>query len=199
MLTALSNSTKRAVQTERYKESKDPPLEDGKFVSAHLACSEIGILTCSDLEVSKPQKNSRNAAATTAGNNLRAGHGRRSRSPDYDRGSRGTGGRPSIDRGVIHGSVGSDVRRRDDYRPMRSPSPRGFRGRDEYRGRERSPDRYYGSRRSRSRSPFGRNGRYRSRSPRGRDMDDEANLSMPRRHPRDVPEVQMILVDEVDR
>ncbi|CAL8577876.1 nuclear polyadenylated RNA-binding protein 3 [Xanthoria parietina] len=151
------------------------------------------------LEVSKPQKNSRNAAATTAGNNLRAGHGRRSRSPDYDRGSRGTGGRPSIDRGVIHGSVGSDVRRRDDYRPMRSPSPRGFRGRDEYRGRERSPDRYYGSRRSRSRSPFGRNGRYRSRSPRGRDMDDEANLSMPRRHPRDVPEVQMILVDEVDR
>ncbi|KAL8844323.1 MAG: hypothetical protein Q9176_001233 [Flavoplaca citrina] len=151
------------------------------------------------LEVSKPQKNSRNAAATATGNNLRANHGRRSRSPDYDRGSRGTGGRPSIDRGVIHGSIGNDVRRRDDYRPMRSPSPRGFRGRDEYRGRDRSPDRYYGSRRSRSRSPFGRNGRYRSRSPRGRDMDDEANLAIPRRNPRDVPEVQVILVDEVDR
>ncbi|KAL8998468.1 MAG: hypothetical protein Q9169_002505 [Polycauliona sp. 2 TL-2023] len=151
------------------------------------------------LEVSKPQKNSRNAAATAAGNNLRAGHGRRSRSPHYERGSRATVGRPNIDRGVIHGNVGNDVRRRDDYRPMRSPSPRGFRGRDEYRGRDRSPDRYYGTRRSRSRSPFGRNGRYRSRSPRGRDMDDEANLAMPRRNPRDVPEVQMILVDEVDR
>ncbi|KAL8650088.1 MAG: hypothetical protein Q9226_005294 [Calogaya cf. arnoldii] len=151
------------------------------------------------LEVSKPQKNSRNAAATAAGNSLRAGHGRRSRSPDYDRGSRGTGGRPNIDRGVIHSSVGNDVRRRDDYRPMRSPSPRGFRGRDEYRGRDRSPDRYYGSRRSRSRSPFGRNGRYRSRSPRGRDMDDEANLDIPRRDPRDVPEVQIIVIDEVDR
>ncbi|KAL8735639.1 MAG: hypothetical protein Q9166_000808 [cf. Caloplaca sp. 2 TL-2023] len=148
------------------------------------------------LEISKPQKNSRNAAATAAGNNLRAGHGRRSRSPDYDRGSRGTGGRTSIDRGVPYGS---DVRRRDDYRPMRSPSPRGFRGRDEYRGRDRSPDRYYGGRRSRSRSPYGRNDRYRSRSPRSRDMDDEANLPMPRRDPRSVPEVQMILVDEVDR
>lgn len=199
MLMALFNSTKRVVQTARYKESKDPPFEEEKFVSAHLAFSDARTLTCSDLEVSKPQKNSRNAAATAAGNSLRAGHGRRSRSPDYDRGSRGIGGRPSIDRGVIHGSVGNDVRRRDDYRPMRSPSPRGFRGRDEYRGRDRSPDRYYGSRRSRSKSPFGRNGRYRSRSPRGRDMDDEANLSMPRRNPRDVPDVQMILVDEVDR
>ncbi|KAL8856934.1 MAG: hypothetical protein Q9178_006523 [Gyalolechia marmorata] len=152
-----------------------------------------------DLEISKPQKNSRNAAATAAGNNLRAGHGRRSRSPDYDRGSRGTGGRPSIDRGVIHGSIGNDVRRRDDYRPLRSPSPRGFRGRDDYRGRDRSPDRYYGGRRSRSRSPYGRNGRYRSRSPRSRDMDDEANLPIERRDPRSVPEVQLILVDQVDR
>ncbi|KAI4260870.1 MAG: hypothetical protein LQ352_000025 [Teloschistes flavicans] len=151
------------------------------------------------LEISKPQKNSRNAAATAAGNNLRAGHGRRSRSPDYERGSRTSGGRPSIDRGVPYGHFSGDVRRRDDYRPMRSPSPRAFRGRDEYRGRGRSPDRYFGGRRSRSRSPYGRNGRYRSRSPRGRDMDDEANLPMPRRDPRNVPEVQMILMEEVDR
>ncbi|KAL8738903.1 MAG: hypothetical protein Q9181_000355 [Wetmoreana brouardii] len=151
------------------------------------------------LEISKPQKNSRNAAATTAGNNLRAGHGRRSRSPDYERGSRTSGGRSSIDRGVPYSNYSGDMRRRDDYRPMRSPSPRGFRGRDEYRGRDRSPDRYYVGRRTRSRSPYGRNDRYRSRSPRGRDMDDEANLPMPRRDPRNVPEVQMILVDEVDR
>ncbi|KAL8721339.1 MAG: hypothetical protein Q9225_001951 [Loekoesia sp. 1 TL-2023] len=151
------------------------------------------------LEISKPQKNSRNAAATSASTNLRSGHGRRSRSPDYERGSRGSGGRSSIDRGVPYGGFSGELRRRDDYRPVRSPSPRGFRGRDEYRGRDRSPDRYYGGRRSRSRSPYGRGDRYRSRSPRGRDMDDEANLPMPRRDPRNVPEVQMILVDEVDR
>lgn len=30
-------------------------------------------------------------------------------------------------------------------------------------------------------------------------MDDEANLPMPRRDPRNVPEVQMILMEEVDR
>ncbi|KAL8944804.1 MAG: hypothetical protein Q9216_000226 [Gyalolechia sp. 2 TL-2023] len=150
------------------------------------------------LEISKPQKNSRNAVTSSTGNNSRSGHGRRSRSPDYERGSRGAG-RSSIDRGVPYGGFSSDMRRRDDYRPLRSPSPRGFRGRDEYRGRDRTPDRYYNGRRSRSRSPYGRGERYRSRSPRGRDMDDEANLPMPRRDPRHVPEVQMILVDEVDR
>lgn len=87
---------------------------------------------------------------------------------------------------------------RDDYRPgMRSPSPRGFRGRDEYRGGgRRSPDRYY---RGRSRSPLDRNGQYRERSPRGFDPDDEANLPILRRNPRDVPDVQIIIVDEVDR
>lgn len=30
-------------------------------------------------------------------------------------------------------------------------------------------------------------------------MNNEASLPMPRRDPRNVPEVQMILVDEVDR
>ncbi|KAI4186694.1 MAG: hypothetical protein L6R41_003310, partial [Letrouitia leprolyta] len=151
------------------------------------------------LEISKPQKNSRNATASNTGNNSRSGHGRRSRSPDYQRGSRGAGGRSSIDRGVPYGGFASEMRRRDDYRPLRSPSPRGFRGRDEYRGRDRSSDRYYNGRRSRSRSPYQSRDRYRSRSPHGRDMDDEANLPMPRREPRHVPEVQMILVDEVDR
>ena len=110
-----------------------------------------------------------------------------------------SGGRVSIDRGVRFNSFPGEIRRRDDYRPVRSPSPRGFRGRDEFRGRDRSPDWYYGGRRSRSRSPYGRNGRYRSRSPRSRDVDDEANLPLPRREPRNVPEVQLILIDEVDR
>ena len=79
---------------------------------------------------------------------------------------------------------------------MRSPSPRGFRGRDDFKGGRRSPDRYY---RGRSRSPFDRNGQYRDRSPRGQDPDDEANLPILRRNPRDVPDVQVVLVDEVDR
>ena len=158
-----------------------------------------------DLEISKPQKNTRNAAATAAGDSLRAGYGRRSRSPEYGRGisQRGSvqrGGGFGVDRGVPQGGYRDEPRRRDDYRPGRSPSPRGFRGRDEYRGgRERSLDRYYGGRRSRSRSPYNRNGRYRSRSPRSRDPDDEADLPIPRRDSRDVPDVQMILVDEVDR
>ena len=83
---------------------------------------------------------------------------------------------------------------------MRSPSPRGFRGRDDFFGpRGRSPDRYYGGRRSRSRSPYSRHGRYRSRSPQGQDPDDEASLPIPRRSIRDVPDVQIVLVDQVDR
>lgn len=158
------------------------------------------------LEISKPQKNARNATATTAGDSLRAGYSRRSRSPDHSRGplQRGSGQRgvgDRIDRGVPSSSFRDEPRRsRDDYRPVRSPSPRGFRGRDEYRGgRDRSPDRYYGGRRSRSRSPYNRNGRFRSRSPRNRDPDDESDLPIPRRETRDVPDVQMILVDEVDR
>lgn len=129
---------------------------------------------------------------------MRAGY-TRSRSPEHGRGppQRGNAQRPSIDRGVPSGSM---PRRRDDYRPVRSPSPREFRGREEYRGgRERTPDRYYGGRRSRSRSPFGRNGRYRSRSPRNRELDDEASLPIPFRDPRDVPDVQLILLEDVDR
>lgn len=156
-----------------------------------------------DLEISKPQKNSRNAAATAAGDSLRAGYNnRRSRSPDYGRGpaQRGSNQRGGVDRGVTNNNFRDEPpRRRDDYRPGRSPSPRGYRGRDEYRGWDRSPDRYFGNRRSRSRSPYNRNGRYRSRSPRPRDVDDEADLPLLRRDPRDVPDVQIILVDEVDR
>lgn len=172
----------------------------GRKIRAYLLISSrTAWLTSLDLEISKPQKNTRNAANASTSNNQRSSHGRRSRSPEYDRGSRASGGRTSIDRGVPYGGFPSELRRRDDYRPVRSPSPRGFRGRDEHRGRNRSPDRYYPGRRSRSRSPYGRGERYRSRSPRGPDMDDEANLPMPRRDPRNVPEVQMILVDEVDR
>ena len=153
-----------------------------------------------DLEISKPQKNTRNAVATAAGNNLRAGYSRRSRSPDYVRmmPARGLGleSVSSRDRGSTYDPA-FERRERDDYRPMRSPSLRGYRGRDDYRGgRDRSPDRYF---RDRTRSPYDRGGRYRSRSPRARGLDNEADLPIPRRNLADVPDVQLILVDEVDR
>ena len=154
-----------------------------------------------DLEISKPQKNTRNAAASAAGDSLRAGNRRRSRSPDYGRGSQRQGNqRNGADRYNPNGNSRGDTRRRDDYRPVRSPSPRILRGRDDYYGpRGRSPDRFYGGRRSRSRSPYARYGRYRSRSPQGPDPDDEASLPFPRRSFRDVPDVQIVLIDQVDR
>ncbi|KAI9707125.1 MAG: hypothetical protein M1836_000085 [Candelina mexicana] len=171
------------------------------------------------LEISKPQKNSR---SNTDGAGTRALLNRRSRSPDYTRGGPAGAGAPLRgdryvgDRDRAYDSRGAastrdrdfrdaPIRAREEYRPARSPSPRGFRGRDEYRGgrdRDRSWDRYDGRRRSRSRSPYSRGGggsRYRSRSPRGRDVEEEADLPLPRRDSRDVPEVQFIIMDEIDR
>jgi hypothetical protein len=137
---------------------------------------------------------------------------RRSRSPDHVRGSvhspregsTRVQNRFPVDRGYA-------ARDRDPYgdryRP-RSPSPRGtFRGRDSaYRGgraRSRSFDRYDGRRRSRSRSrsPVGYPSRYRSRSrsPRGPKTEEIDDLPLPRRAARDVPDVQIILTEELDR
>ena len=196
-----------AVCCQRALQAEQGEAIRGRKMRKSLITYYIVVFRCSwllDLEVSKPQKNARNAAPTAAGDNLRAGYNKRPRSPDYGRGLHRGGqrsGNDRYDRGVPSGGS-RDLRRRDDYRPMRSPSPpRGFRGRDEYRGpRGRSPDRYYGGRRSRSRSPpYGRSERYRSRSPFGRDVDEEASLPIPRRAMRDVPDVQLILVDQVDR
>ena len=200
MLTALSSISTHHVVKEHFKQSKECPQEVAKCVCrnhTHWTIAFYWLLL--DLEISKPQKNSRNAAASAAGDSLRAGNKRRSRSPDYGRGSQRTGGqRNGADRYGSNGNSRVEARRRDDYRPMRSPSPRGFRGRDDYYGpRGRSPDRYYGGRRSRSRSPYNRHGRYRSRSP--QDLDDEASLPFPRRDVRDIPDVQIILIDQVDR
>lgn len=195
----------RSAASVHCRRNKERQSEEGRCVSPLEFYDRFRGSSLLDLEVSKPQKNARNAAPTAAGDSLRAGYNKRVRSPDYGRGPQKGGqrnGNAGYDRGVPPGGMrGGDLRRRDDYRPMRSPSPRGFRGRDEYRGsRNRSPDRYYGGRRSRSRSPtYGRNGRYRSRSPLGRDLDEEVILPFPRRDPRDVPEVQLILVDQVDR
>ena len=193
-----ANACMRALQSEQGIELRGRKIRQ----SLHSTGQEfINANAPLDLEISKPQKNTRNATTSAAGDSLRAGYNRRSRSPDYTRGGSGwqAGQRPNADRYDRHaGQMPFERRGRDDYRPgMRSPSPRGFRGRDDYRGGgRRSPDRYY---RGRSRSPFDRNGQYRNRSPRGLDPDDEANLPILRRNPRDVPDVQVVLVDEVDR
>lgn len=127
------------------------------------------------LEISKPQKNTKNAGQ---GNKRR-----RSRSPDR-------GAQRQNDR---HGrSNYNDYRderhRRDDYRPARSPSPRGYRSRDDYRPSVHSPR-------------FGQDGR--PRSPYGASFpppvpagyDEEATLPLPRRDPREVPDVQLLILE----
>lgn len=84
-------------------------------------------------------------------------------------------------------------RPRDDYRPGRSPSPPPRRG----RYRSRTPERFRF--RERSRSTHGRGGRYRSRSPRSRGGYDDMDLPLPRRAPHQVPDVQIIVLDDVKR
>ncbi|KAF2630135.1 hypothetical protein BU25DRAFT_335868 [Macroventuria anomochaeta] len=139
------------------------------------------------LEISKPQRNTKKAPEPQNTNGGR----RRSRSPDYSRG--GTG--PSRDGryGGPHNSISPRDRDRrfcdrDDYRPMRSPSPRGPpRG---MRSRDRSRDRYDGRYRSRSRTPPRR---YRSPSPR---RDTDYDLGLPRRPPHEVPDIQVLVLSE---
>ena len=137
------------------------------------------------LEISKPQKNTRGSGTNQRQNNNN--NSRRSRSPDQGR--RGGRGQNQADR-YDGRSQQNAYRQRDDYRPIRSPSPLGG-----FRGRARSPPRY-NSGRSRSRSPYGRYDNFRPRSP---NYDDEASLPIPRRDPRDVPDVQIVILDDVDR
>lgn len=163
-----------------------------------------------DLEISKPQRNTR--PGPPIAESSRAPPPRRSRSPEFSR----TGPPPASRNARPAGDrydrpyepprlPFSDFRdepthrRRDDYRPPRSPSPRGFRGRDGYRSRDRTPERFDRRERRRSRSPFSRDRRYRSLSPRARGYDGDADLPVPRRAPRDVPEVQVLVLEEVDR
>ncbi|CEL07897.1 Putative RNA-binding protein [Aspergillus calidoustus] len=163
------------------------------------------------LEISKPQRNTRPAPPPSEA--PRAPPPRRSRSPDYSRGgapnnrsARASGER--FDRSHEPGRLPfSDFRdepthrRRDDYRPSpRSPSPRSYRPREGYRSRDRTPERFDRRGVRRSRSPYGRERRYRSPSPRGRSSyDDDADLPVPRRVGRDVPDVQILVLEELDR
>ena len=91
-------------------------------------------------------------------------------------------------------------RRRHEYRPPRSPSPRGFRNRDgDFRLRERSPDIFKRRDRRRSRSPHNRDKRFRSPSPRSRlRYNDDPELVFPRRAPQEVPDLQILAPDDVD-
>ncbi|KAJ5094414.1 hypothetical protein N7456_010275 [Penicillium angulare] len=165
------------------------------------------------LEISKPQRSTRPAPAEPS----RAPPPRRSRSPEFSRAGparpnpRAPGDR--YDRPYEPSRLPfSDFRdeashrRRDDYRPPRSPSPRPIRARDGYRSRDRTPERFDRRERRRSRSPrsprspYTRDRRYRSLSPRPRGTyEGEADLPVPRRAPRDVPEVQVLVLEEVDR
>jgi nuclear polyadenylated RNA-binding protein 3 len=129
-----------------------------------------------DLEVSKPQRNSRPPPS-----DINAARGRRSRSPEFSRAQspRGRGGGSSFRGGRDYDRNFRGRDREYDY-ARRSPPPR-HRARDDWRPHHRS----------RSRSPPARY-RPRSRSP------PEAE-SLPRRDPKDVPEVQAIVTDELDR
>ena len=143
------------------------------------------------LEISKPQKNTRNSGG--ADSSRQAGR-KRSRSPDRRRRGQDRAGDGRV---PFSDFRDEPARRRDDYRPIRSPSPRGYRGRDDHHSRN---DNLYYRSNERSRSPYGRSsGRIRSPSPRSRDYDSEADLPIPRRHPNEVPDVQIIVLDDVDR
>ena len=168
-----------------------------------------------DLEISKPQRSTARAAPTAETSRAPPPH--RSRSPDYVRAApTRNSGRALVDRYERPHDTArppfSDFRdetshrRRDDYRPPRSPSPRPARAREGYRSRDRTPERFERRERRRSRSPrsprspYARDRRYRSSSPRPRNnYEGEAELPVPRRTPRDVPEVQVLVLEEIDR
>ena len=131
-----------------------------------------------NLEVSKPQKNTRNQQSQQ-GNKRR-----RSRSPD-----RG-GGRQNdrYDRSS-YSDFREDRNRRNDHR--RSPSPaRGYRSRVDHRESAQSP-RFPPS--GRPQSPYTTAFPY--PPPQG-GYDEETSLPLPRRDPRDVPDVQLLILDQ---
>lgn len=143
-------------------------------------------LTVTDLEISKPQRNTKKADPPISATR------RRSRSPDYTRGGTGPvrdnryGGHPNS---MSPRDRDRRFRDRDDYRPMRSPSPRGP-GRG-IRSRDRSRDRFDARYRSRSRTPPRR---HRSPSPR-RDYTEDG-LDLRRRLPHEVPDIQILVLSE---
>lgn len=147
-----------------------------------------------DLEVSKPQRNTRAASDTVRPVT------RRSRSPDHQkpisprgrqgsfRGSHYSPNSPGDDRDT------RDNRGRDDYRNSnhRASSPR-YGNRD---GRDSRDDHYRRDYHERSRSPVSR---YRSPTPPRASNRGDDGLPLVVRAPHQVPEVQMIILANLDR
>lgn len=196
-----------------------------------------------DLEISKPQRNTR-GPPTVPEPPRGPPPPRRSRSPEFSRALPPGKRERERDRGrdwerdrerdepPFRG-------RRPDYRPARIPSPPPIRRsayrdrdrdrerdrerererdreldrdrerlrdrereRDRGRDRDRSSDRYDHRERARSRSRYSGGGRYRSPSPRrvtGGGYDSDTELPIPRRLPGQVPDVQIIVLDDVER
>jgi hypothetical protein len=142
------------------------------------------------LEVSKPQKNTRRA---DTGQSNKSAARRRSRSPERTRSNNDRfGSRPTFS--DYRDEAG---RSREDFR-RRSPSPtRSYRSRDDYRGSAQSP-RGYQFPDNRPRSPAVQGwpapGIY-PPPPVPQPIDEDAALQIPRRDPRDVPDVQILVLD----
>ena len=133
------------------------------------------------LEVSKPQKNTRGAGAS--GNKQAAR--RRSRSPDRRASADRFGGRPPF----------SDFRdepsrRREEFRGSNSPRP--YRSRDDFRPPQPT-SRDFMPQNGRPHSPA-----YAAFPPQGfppQPYDEDAILPLQRRNPQDVPDVQILILD----
>jgi RNA recognition motif. (a.k.a. RRM, RBD, or RNP domain) len=139
------------------------------------------------LEISKPQKNTRGSGAQGGSGANKSNNRRRSRSPERSRSSTDRfGPRPPFSE--YRDEAG---RQRNDVRQGRSPSPRRYRSRDDFRPNALSPQGYqFQDPRPRSPAaaafppPF---------PPQG--YDEDAALQLPRRDPRDVPDVQILILD----
>ncbi|RMZ90248.1 hypothetical protein DV736_g2525, partial [Chaetothyriales sp. CBS 134916] len=134
------------------------------------------------LEISKPQKNARGAGAS---NNKQQNARRRSRSPDR----RGHGDRFGS-RSTFSDARDDTSRRREE--PRRSNSPGRYRSREDYPPPIHSP-RDYLQANGRTRSPS-----FSAYSPPSypqQPYDEDAALPLPRRSPTDVPDVQILILD----
>lgn len=154
----------------------------------------------SDLEVSKPQKphnQARNSVSTSNernNQNDRNRQGRNNDRQDRDRTSRDDYGR------------NNQRQNRDDYRPRRSLTPprQNDRNRDSYGSARGGRDPYGRDRRERSPPPYDHRGHdnYRERdiSPsRQGSYGSDADLQIPHRDPRTVPDLQLIVVEQLNR
>ncbi|KAJ4388120.1 nuclear polyadenylated RNA-binding protein 3 [Gnomoniopsis smithogilvyi] len=109
------------------------------------------------------------------------------------------------DRSARNGDRYDGGRRRDDFRGGRSPSPRrdDHRGRQDPYSRDRGHHDSFSRKRSRSPDSYRRQDTYRQRSPspygRGRQESASDQLDIPRRYGNDVPDVQILMMQDVHK